>query len=187
MNMEEEEKIIAAPTEELLWQEIDADFKTDPDPLEYHAVLEQQERRVILDIFNNHAVGFEAVAYTTFSAYLYGRDNFRFSIHNQGFADGIGKLFGMQDFVLGFRDFDEKFMIRTNNEQKLANLFADTNVRNSLLSLPNLVFGIVEYAMEDADGKVPFLELKIDHAIINPDELRKIYNAFYSVLSQVEA
>lgn len=185
--MEEEEKIISAANEEQLWQEVAADFKINPDPLEYHAVLEQRERRVILDIFNNHAVGFEAIAYTTFSAYLYGRDNFRFSIYNEGFTEEIGKFFGMQDFILGYREFDERFIIKTNNEQKLSNLFADTNVRSVLISLPDLSFGIVEYTLEDADGKVPFLELKIEKAITDPRELRRIYEAFFSVLLLVEA
>jgi hypothetical protein len=185
--MEEEEKIISADTEEQLWQEIAANFKADPDPLEYHAVLEQKDRRVILDIFNNHAVGFEAAAYTTFTSYLFGRNNFRFSIHNEGLTDEIGKFFGMQDFVVGYREFDERFMVKTNNEQKLSNLFADMNVRNTLISLPALSLGIVEYTMDDADGKVPFLELKIEKSITDPSELRRIYNAFFEILLLVEA
>ncbi|MBC8054628.1 MAG: hypothetical protein H7Y13_16335 [Sphingobacteriaceae bacterium] len=185
--MEEEEKIISATDEDQLWEKVIADFKADPDPLEYHAVLEQNDRRIILDIFNNHAVGFEAVAYVTFSAYLYGRDNFRFSIYNEGFTEEIGKFFGMQDFLLGYRNFDQRFIIKTNNEQKLSSLFADMNVRDTLISLPNLSLGIVEYTLEEADGKVPFLELKIEKAINDPAMLRKIYHTFFSVLLLVEA
>jgi hypothetical protein len=185
--MEEEEKIISAANEEELWQQINLEFTADPDPVEYHAVLELNERRVILDIFNNHAVGFEAISYTNFSAYLFGRDNFRFAIHNEGFTDEIGKLFGMQDFVIGYKEFDERFVIKTNNEQKFSTLFADTTVRNTLIKLPKLSFEIVEYTLEDADGKAPFLELKIEKYISDPAELKRIYHAFYSVLLLIEA
>lgn len=184
--MEDEEKIISAPGEKELWDEVAADFRTDPDPLEYHAVLELRERRVILDIFNNHALGFEAVAYTVFSSYLYGRNEFRFSIYNQGFTDEIGKFFGMQDVVLGYRQFDERFVVKTNNQQKLFELFSDIKTRDLLTFLPDLSFGIVEYTMDDADGKAPFLELKIEKAIADTTQLRSIYNTFYSVLLSLE-
>lgn len=182
----EEEKIISAATEEELWQKVIADFKIDPDPLEYHTVLEQKDRRVILDVCNNHAVGFEAVAFTSFSAYLYGRDNFRFAIHSQSFTDELGKFFGMQDLTLGYRNFDEKFIIKSNDEKRMSNLFADMKVRNALLSLPDLSFGTVEYTIEDSDGKAPFLELKIESAVTDPSSLREIYNAFFSVLVLIE-
>ena len=184
--MEEEEKIISAVNEEQLWQGVISDFKADPDPLDYHVVLEQHERRVILDIYNNHAVGFEAMAFTTFSAYLFGRNNFRFAIYNQGFKDELSKFFGMQDVVLGFNDFDEKFIIKTNDESKTTLIFTNKQLRNTLLKVPNLTFGIVEYTLEEGDGKAPFLELKIEKAITDPIQLKEIYNAFFNVLLMVE-
>ena len=184
--MEEEEKIISATSVDQLWQEVISDFEADPDPLDYHVVLEQQERRTILDIYNNHAVGFEALAFTTFSAYLFGRNNFRFAIYNQGFKDELSKFFGMQDVILGFKDFDEKFIIKTNDETKAALIFANTQIRDTFLKTPELSFGIVEYTLEEGDGKAPFLELKIEKAITDPIQLREIYNAFFNVLLSIE-
>jgi hypothetical protein len=185
--MEEEEKVISASNETLLWEKLTADFIADPDPVEYHAVLEQDERRVLLDIFNNHAVGFEAVAYTSFNSYLYSRSNFRFSIHHQGFTDEIAKLFGMQDIVLGFKDFDEKFIIKTNDESKITTMLAGPELRNTLMSIPSLTFEIVEYTLENADGKAPFLELKAGKSITDPIQLRKIYHAFLECLKTIES
>ncbi len=184
--MEDEEKILSAPTEELLWDQLIADFKKDPDPLEYHSILEQQDRRVILDIVNNHAVGFEAIAFTSFNAFIYDRSNFRFTIHNEGFKDEIAKIFGMQDIVLGFKEFDEKFIIKTNDENKAATLFANSEIRTTLLTLPSLAFSIVEYTLDDGDGKAPFLELKIEKSITDVNLLRKAYNVFCSVLQGIE-
>ena len=184
--MEEEEKIISAPDEEQLWEEVTADFKIDPDPLEYHIVLEQQDRRVILDIYNNHAMGFEAVAYTNFSAYLFGRDDFRFSVHQQSLTDEIGKIFGVQDVSLGFPDFDERFVIKTNNKSRVINLFEDPMVRNTLLGLPEFSFEIIEYSEEDENITAPFLELRIHQAIADPLRLKEIYRTFLSVLKHIE-
>jgi len=182
----DEEKIISAPTEEQLWQQVIADFKEDPDPLEYNTVLEQQGRRVILDIYNNHAVGFEAAAFTCFNTFLHNKNNFRFGIHTQSFTDEVGKFFGMDDLILGFKDFDEKFIIKSNDEHKTLSLFADAHVRDTLLSLSDISFGIVEYTMEDTDGKAAFLELKTENAITDPLQLREIYNAFFKILLLIE-
>ncbi len=183
---ENEEKILSAPTEELLWDQLMVDFSNDPDPLEYHTILEQKDRRIILDIFNNHAVGFEAMAFTSLNAFIYDRSNFRFTIHNEGVKDEIAKIFGMQDIVLGFKEFDEKFIIKSNDESKTAMLFGNPEIRDTLLSLPHLSFSIVEYTLEDADGKALILELKIKKSITNVNLLRKVYNAFFSVLQGVE-
>lgn len=182
----EEEKVISAPTEEQLWQQVIADFKEDPDPLEYSAILEQQGHRVILDIYNNHAVGFEAAAFTCFNTFLYNKNNFRFALRTKSFTDEVGKFFGMEDLILGFNAFDEKFIIKSNDEQKTVSLFADQHVRDTLLSLANISFGIIEYTMEDTNGKALFLELKIENAITDPLQLREIYNAFFKTLLLIE-
>lgn len=182
----DEEKIISAPTEEQLWQQVIADFKEDPDPLEYNAVLEQQGRRVILDIYNNHAVGFEAAAFTCFNTFLNNKNNFRFTVRTQSFTDEVGKFFGMEDLILGFKDFDEKFLIKSNDEQKTIALFADAHVRDTLLSLSHTSFGIVEYTMENMDGKATFLELKIENAITDTLQLRELYNVFFKTLLLID-
>lgn len=184
--MEEEEKIITANTVDELWAELSADFKADPDPIEYHTVLELNGRRIILDLLNNHGIGFEALQITSLNAYIFSRSNFNFSLYNQGFADGISKLFGMQDVSFNDKDFDERFVIKTNDEDKVLRIFQDTVTRKLLLSLPELSFGIVEYELEEGDGEAPFLELKIERAISDPLLLKDIFKVFYCVLEQIE-
>lgn len=183
----EEEKIISAYTEDELWQQVVEDFKKDPDPLEYNITLEQQNRRVILDIYNNHATGFEASAYTCFNTFLKNKNNFKFAIWTQRFVDEVGKFFGMTDLTLGFKEFDEKFIIKSNDEAKAISLFANADVRETLLSLPDLSFGIVEYTMEEIDGKASFLELRIENAVIDTAHLRKIYNTFFKTMLLADA
>jgi len=84
----------------------------------------------------------------------------------------------MQDAVLGYVEFDEKFIVKTNSELKTATLFADDQLRRILLAYEDLSFGIVDYALEENDDKVPFLELKIQAGITDPALLREIYTVF---------
>lgn len=175
----EQEHIISGGTEDQVWAQVNADYITNKDLLDYHVVLDQEGRRVVLDIGIDLGGGFESgSAYTTFSSYLYSRDAFRFSIHKQGFIDEIGKFFGMQDAVLGYMEFDEKFVVKTNSELKTATLFADDQLRRILLAYEDLSFGIVDYALEENEEKAPFLELKIQAGITDPALLREIYTVF---------
>ena len=182
----DEEKVISGQNEEIVWQQIESDFKIDPLPLQYHVVLEQDGQRILLDMHDNHAVGFEASASTELSAYIYNRNGFKFAIHKEGFVDEIGKFLGMQDYVLGYKDFDDTFVIKTNDEQKVNLLFADGAIREALMAYPDLTFGIVEYLMEESDGKIPFLELCIKKSVTDTNALRSLYTAFRSVLLAVE-
>ncbi len=46
----EQENIISGRTEEEVWQQINAQFLTNPDPLEYRAVMVQEKRKIVLEI-----------------------------------------------------------------------------------------------------------------------------------------
>ncbi len=182
-----EERVISGPDEESIWQQVNADLLNEPDLLQYHVVLRQGDRRVLLDIDIDLGGGFEGgYASTTFSSYLYSRDNFRFAIHNEGFIDEIGKFFGMQDVVLGFDEFDKKFIVKTNDEAKVSLLFSDADVRKTLQELPGLTFGIVQYLLKEEEGKVPFLELRIEEGLTDAVQLRNVYHAFFSVLMKLD-
>ncbi len=182
-----EERIISGLNEDAIWHQVNADFLINPDPLGYHVVLQQESRRVLLDMDIDLGGGFESgSAFTTFSSYLFGRDAFRFAIHREGFLDEIGKFFGMQDVALGFGDFDKRFVVKTNDEAKTIELFSDAELRYTLTSLPDLSFGIVQYLLESTDDKAPFLELRIEDGITDPDILRKAYHSFFSILEKLD-
>ena len=181
-----EEKLISAPDEESLWLKLTADLSAIPDLLEYHATLQQDEMRVLLDIEIDPGGGFEGgYGYTSFSSFLFMGGDFRFAIHQQSFVDEIGKFFGMQDVKLGYPEFDERFIVKTNDPSKCRALFEDVACRSILQQLPDCSFGIVRYALQDNPDSVPFLELRLDEAVTNPDLLRSAYAAFSQVLNKL--
>ncbi|WP_207425178.1 hypothetical protein [Pedobacter sp. SYSU D00535] len=141
--------------------------------------LEQNERRVILELDGTRQK-------TTYSSIIYNQIDFRFSIHPQGFIDELGKFFGMQDAVLGYREFDEKFVVKTNQEGKAEAIFSDASTRELLQSVPGLCLGIVQYLTEDENGKVPFLELQVDGCITDVSVLKGLYDAFFQILIGVD-
>lgn len=108
--------IISGRTEDEVWQQINSWFLANPDPLEYTAIIEQEKRKVVLDIDIDLGGGFESgFETTTLSAELKTASNFRFAVHEQHFSDEIGKFFGMEDVEIGYNEFDKKLIVKTND------------------------------------------------------------------------
>lgn len=180
-----QENIISGRTEEEVWREINAQFLSNPDPLEYTAIIVQENRKIVLDIDIDLGGGFESGYETTaLTAELHTAPAFRFSIHDQQFTDEIGKLFGMEDVQIGFSEFDKKLIVKTNDKLRIRELFSDELVRKPFQSLNNFKFGITDY--DDGDRNFPRLELRIESGITNPKELREIYHGFFSVLVSID-
>jgi hypothetical protein len=179
--------VIKGASEEGIWQHINSQFLLNPDPLEYTAVIEQGNHRIILNIDIDLGGGFESGYETTsFTAHLHTRSPFRFAIHEEHFTDEIGKFFGMQDVVVGYEEFDKKLIIKTNDANKLKEVFADASVRAAILDLNNFTFGITTHHSSGNATKEPFLELTIETGITDVSKLRTIYKAYFTVLTAIE-
>ncbi len=114
-----QEKIISGNEDEI-WQQITADFIKEDDLLEYRVVIEQQNRRILLDIDIDLGGGFEGgFESTMLRSQLESIGDFRFAIHDESFIDEVGKFFGMQDVVIGYPEFDKKVLIKSNDERKV--------------------------------------------------------------------
>ena|SRR5579875_1519038 len=174
--------LIAGNNEEEIWQQINKDLNKDEDIWQYQAAIEQGGQKIFLNIDIDPGGGFESgYSTTTFTAPLLASDDFNFAIHEEHFTDDIGKFFGMQDVVIGYPSFDDRFIIKTNNAAKAKAVFSNADVRETLLQLSPFTFAIMHH---DADNnQAPsFLELNIEDGITDTKALRKIYHAFYLVL-----
>lgn len=181
------ENIIKGNSEEEIWSQIKNQLTSENEMLDYTAVIEQEKRKVIIDIDIDLGGGFESgYATTTITAPLHTTPSFKFAIHREHFTDEIGKFFGMQDVEIGFDDFDPKFIVKTNDKDSVHKLFEDAAARITLESLDDFTFGITTHHAEDADKRDYYLEMVIEDGITDPQKLREIYRAFYSVLSVVD-
>ena len=180
-------KTITGDTEDEVWKQITADLDTEEDLFEYYALIEQGNREIKLAIDIDLGGGFEGGYETTsFTALLPNYHGFKFAIHEDSFIDDIGKFFGLQDVEVGYPELDRHLIIKTNDEDKVKTVFADSKVRAIFEKLQDFDFGIRHHHDDDSDSEQNFLELNIDDGITNPIVLRKLYNAFFTVLVTID-
>jgi hypothetical protein len=181
----QEERHISGHNEDQVWAQVHSDLSQNPELLQYRALLEQQSKTVLLDIDIDLGGGFEGgFATTIFSASFPNRQGFRFALHKEGFLDEVGKFFGMQDVAIGYPDFDDRILVKTNDEARIRTMLTDATTRQVLLSLEDFTFEIV-LPDEDPDEQDSTLELIIEEGITDPDRLRQIYRVFFGVLALI--
>ncbi|EHQ30313.1 hypothetical protein [Mucilaginibacter paludis] len=174
------DKAYIGTTEDEIWQQIATDINDDT--LEYRAMIEQDDKHVMLDIDIDLGGGFEGGYATTSYSAPVANHNFKFAVHEEHFTDEIGKFFGMQDVEIGYPELDHHLVIKTNDEEKVKTLFVDPKVREVFTSLTDFDFGIHLHDIEDSDEKQAFLELNIEDGITDIPTLKELYHVFYTVL-----
>lgn len=182
-----EAKVISGNTKEEIWQQVEANLAESPDLFEYSVIVEESGRMVELDIDIDLGGGFEGgYAFTRFVSALKNFDDFRFSLHRQDFFDGLGKLFGMQDIVVGYPEFDKQVIVKTNYPERLHEILSDKGLRELLQSFTGFTFHIGHHHSANTQVESAFLELRIDEGITEPVMLREIYTAFVLVLNRID-
>lgn len=68
------------------------------------------------------------------------KDGFRFTIYRGHLFTGLGKLFGAQDVETGDQAFDDDFVIKSNDEAKARDLFANPRLRQLIRAQPYVRF-----------------------------------------------
>ena len=180
-------KQIAGSTTDDIWRQVSVDL-SGKDILEYNVMLVQDGRQVELMIDIDLGGGFEGgYAITSFTAPVKPVQDYRFALHHQGLIDAAGKFFGMEDVEIGYPEFDEALIIKTNDRERTRRIFSDVNIREIFQSLHLFTFHLAYHHVAGEKEKEPFLELSIEEGINDPAELRNLYEAFYKVLIGVEA
>jgi hypothetical protein len=182
-----ETKMIAANSEETVWKRITSDLNKDNSPLEYHVLIYHDVKKVQLDIDIDPGGSFESgFESTTLSAVVPDLHEFKFSIHHHDLVDMVSKLFGMQDVIIGYPEFDNKLIIKTNDAVKIKNIFSDEKTREIFHSLRRFTLHTGSRNIGDTDNKEDFVELTIDRGVLDLDELRRIYKAFVTMLIAID-
>ncbi len=173
-------KIISGNTETEIWDQIENDLRSDPSLLQYQAEINQSGNTIYLDIDVDLGGGFEGgYELTSFVAPLVLNTNFRFALHHEEFLDEIGKFFWMEDLITGFPEFDTKVVVKTNNINKLQEIFLEADLRSAIQSLD-----VFRFYIEEENNKLK-LVLEIEEAITDHIRLKAIYKAFHTVLAKI--
>jgi hypothetical protein len=70
------------------------------------------------------------------------KDGLYFKIYREGFFASIGKFFGMQDQEIGDPFFDDNFIIKGNDAEKIRLLLNDASLKELIQAQPNICFQI---------------------------------------------
>lgn len=134
------------------------------------------------------STGKSSTVYTRIRAPYKCKDEFNFKIYNKSLFSGINKAFGMQDIEVGYPEFDEKFIIKGNDEVKLNELLSNDKIRELLSFHNNISFEVKKSggmfgsrSLEDVNQ----LHFEIVGVIRDVERLRNIYMLFSLVLNKL--
>ena len=110
-------------------------------------IYKHGEWQILLDTYIV-STGQSSYTLTRMRAPFVNKDGLYFKISRQGFFSSIGKIFGMQDIEIGDPFFDEQFIIKSNNPEKIKLLFADGNIKELCQSQPR-----IHLSIKDDEGR----------------------------------
>lgn len=134
------------------------------------------------------STGKSSTAYTRIRAPYKNKDEFNFKIYNKGLFSGMQKAFGMHDMGIGYPEFDEKFIIKGNDEVKLNELLSNDKIRELLSFHKNICFevksseGLFGTSLPEDVNELYF---EIVGVIRDTERLRNIYMLFGLVLNKL--
>jgi hypothetical protein len=115
-------------------------------------------------------------------------EGFRFTIYRKGIFSELGKLLGMQDIEVGDPEFDEAFIIKGNDEERVRALFANPKIRQMIQAQPK-----VRLEVKDSEGwfgprfpeDVDELHFQVVGVIKDVERLKALFDLFAAVLDQL--
>jgi hypothetical protein len=143
---------------------------------------------VTLDTYTESHGEHGGTTYTRMRAPFVNKDGFRFTIYRRGFFSDLGKLLGMQDVEIGEPEFDDAFIIKGNDEDRLRRLFVNPRIRQLIERQPR-----IHLSVRDDEGwfKTKFPEgvdelyFRETGIIKDIERLKALYDLFAEVLDHL--
>jgi hypothetical protein len=112
----------------------------------------------------------------------------RFRLTKQGFIDIIGKFFGCQDIEIGDKKFDQRFMIKGNDEVKIHLIFSNNDIKNLLSTQKDILLEILDtkgiFDEPIQDGNV-MLYLISETLIVEINQLNLLLKLYQILIDQL--
>jgi hypothetical protein len=99
------------------------------------------EWEVTLDTYTV-STGKSHAIFTRMRAPFVNKDGLYFKIYRKGFFASVGKFFGMEDREIGDPYFDENFIIKGNNTEKIRLLLNDATLKQLIEAQPKICLQI---------------------------------------------
>lgn len=129
-----------------------------------------------------------AIPYTRLRAPFPNSGGFRFTIHRASIFSSLGKLLGMQDIEVGYPEFDNDFVIKSNDEEKVKTLCRSDRLRDLVTAQPSF-----QLTIEDDDGwfgarypaDIDVLVFNVAESIRDVERLKGLYDVFGETLHRL--
>lgn len=134
------------------------------------------------------STGKSSTTYTRMRAPFVDNDRFYFKIYRHGVFSEIGKAFGMQDIAVGYPEFDDNYIIKSNNEATVVKLFTNQRIRELIEMQPRVSLEIKESegmfgpAFREDEGELYFLSVGV---IKDIELLKSLFELFSEVLEEL--
>ena len=150
--------------------------------------LPYKDFTITLDTYTNYTVvggsSYEA-EYTRGLVEFACHDNFKLLITQQGFIEKVGKVFGAQDIRIGEKQFDKKFMVKSNDEGKTLLVLSNNSITKLLQDIKTIRLDITDgeglWDEKPSEGNY-MLYFVADGKITHIDHLNKLYRLFSDTL-----
>lgn len=142
---------------------------------------------VVLDTYTV-STGKSSTTYTRMRAPFVNLENFYFKIYRSGMFSELGKLLGMEDINIGYDEFDEDFVIKSNSEEKVRKLFSNERIRTLIQDQPRINLEIKDdegfFRIHFPEG-VDELYFMVTGVIKDIERLKELYELFAEVLREL--
>lgn len=116
------------------------------------------------------------------------RDSFQFKLYRRKAGSNVAKKFGLQDIEVGHKDFDDDFIIQSNDSQKVGQLLDPDRIRRLIAWQPEI---LLENDVDDSwmtdtwgEGKSE-LRFEVTGIITDLERLKDLYELFATLLNHL--
>jgi len=140
---------------------------------------------IVLDTFTTSS-GKHSTTYTRIRAPFKTLDGLKFNINRKGVFNSIGKAIGIQDIETGHINFDEEFVIKGNDEDKIRGIFSIKEIRDAIRNQDRISLKIKDdeglFSTNLSEGNYE-LYFQSTGVIKDIDRLKNLFMIFYLILN----
>ncbi|MCJ8330071.1 MAG: DUF3137 domain-containing protein [Lentisphaeria bacterium] len=126
--------------------------------------------------------------HTRMRAPFINKDSLQFKIYRESIFSPIGKMLGFQDVIIGDPLFDDSFIIKSNNEEKIKQLLNDDSLKSLITKVPDICFEIADddgFFADDFPDGVDQLLFTYDGEIRDKTLIRDLFDLFTCTLERL--
>ncbi len=113
-------------------------------------------------------------------------DGFRFKVYRKNFFSNLGKVLGMDDIEVGYPDFDNDFIIKGNDTNKVITFFSNPEIRQLIQQQPKISFEVKDdegwFGAQFPEG-VDELYFQVNGVIKDVELLKNLFELFAKTLN----